>query len=115
VIQHGAALTRASGDATLWEAVASGRFEVLDDRMRALCNYAVKLTISPHAMEQADVNKLRAAGLDDRGIVDANQVTAYFNYVNRVADGLGVALEDHWPEALRRRRSYGVKRRFERG
>ncbi len=57
-------------------------------------------------MEQQDVDRLRAAGLEDRGIVDANQVASYFNYVNRIADGLGVELEDHWPEALRTPRSY---------
>ncbi|HYX86892.1 MAG TPA: hypothetical protein VE777_18130 [Gaiellales bacterium] len=49
---------------------------------------------------------LRAAGLDDRAIVDANQVVSYFNYVNRVADGLGVELEADWPAEARRPRSY---------
>jgi NAD(P)H-hydrate epimerase len=52
-------------------------------------------------MAEADVERLRAAGLDDRAIVDANQVVAYYNYVNRVADGLGVELEGGWPEELR--------------
>ncbi len=42
-----------------------------------------------------DLEPLRAAGLDDRAILDANQVTAYFAYVNRVADGLGVALDEY--------------------
>lgn len=41
---------------------------------------------------EGDIDRLRAEGLDDRAIVDANQVVAYFNYVNRVADGLGVEL-----------------------
>ena len=45
-------------------------------------------------MTRADVEALRTVGLDDRAIVDANQVVSYYNYVNRVADGLGVELED---------------------
>lgn len=57
-------------------------------------------------MSEQDVTALRAAGLDDRGIVDANQVVAYFNYVNRVADGLGVELETSWPAAARLPRGY---------
>jgi alkylhydroperoxidase family enzyme len=44
-------------------------------------------------MTQEDLDALREHGLDDRAIVDANQVVAYYNYVNRVADGLGVELE----------------------
>ncbi len=42
-----------------------------------------------------DVDRLRTAGLDDGEILDANQVTAYFAYVNRLVDGLGVELEPH--------------------
>jgi uncharacterized peroxidase-related enzyme len=106
VVQHGAALARESGDTSLAETVASGRFEQLDERMAALCRYAVKLTTTPHAMKRRDVEDLRDSGLDDRGIVDANQVVSYFNYVNRVADGLGVELEEDWPEDARRPRSY---------
>lgn len=52
-------------------------------------------------MQLADVDALRAVGLSDRDVVDANQVVAYFNYVNRIADGLGVELEAHWPDEAR--------------
>ncbi len=45
-------------------------------------------------MSRADVERLRAVGLNDRAIHDATQVIAYFNYINRVADGLGVDLEE---------------------
>ena len=44
-------------------------------------------------MTQADVDRLREVGLSDRAISDATQVIAYFNYINRVVDGLGVDLE----------------------
>jgi uncharacterized protein YciW len=49
-------------------------------------------------MNETDISALRAGGFSDRDIVDANQVVSYFNYVNRVADGLRVGLEDRWPE-----------------
>jgi uncharacterized protein YciW len=49
-------------------------------------------------MVESDLAPLRASGLGDRDIVDLNQVVAYFNYVNRVADGLGVELEARWAD-----------------
>lgn len=52
--------------------------------------YAVKLTRTPGDMGQSDVDALRSAGWDDRAINDIAQATAYFNYINRIADGLGV-------------------------
>jgi len=60
---------------------------------RGLCDFAIKLTKTPADMTQEDVNRLRSLGLDDRAISDACQVISYFNYINRVADGLGVDLE----------------------
>jgi len=44
-------------------------------------------------MAQADVDALRAAGLSDAAVHDASQVVSYFNYINRIADALGVELE----------------------
>ncbi len=44
-------------------------------------------------MRQADVDALRAVGLNDTAIHDATQVVGYFNYINRIADALGVDLE----------------------
>ncbi len=55
--------------------------------------YSKKLTESPVKVLQRDVQALYKAGFTDRDIFDINQVTAYFNYVNRIADGLGVSLE----------------------
>ena len=63
----------------------------------ALCDYAVKLTLKPSSVNEADIEVLRSHGFDDRAIHDAAQVTAYFNYINRVADGLGVDLEPEMP------------------
>ena len=60
---------------------------------RAILDYAHKLTATPAAMNAGDVEALRRVGLDDRGIHDVCAITAYFNFVNRMADGLGVELE----------------------
>jgi uncharacterized peroxidase-related enzyme len=65
----------------------------IDARLRAILAYADKLTLEPRAMRRQDVDTLREVGLDDRAILETVQVTAYFNFVNRLADGLGVALE----------------------
>ncbi len=88
-----------TGDAALAEAVKRDyRTARLSARQRAISEYAEKLTRTPGGMAAADLEKLRAAGLSDRAILDAVQVVAYFNYINRVADGLGV---DPEPEMLR--------------
>lgn len=57
----------------------------------ALLRYAEKLTLHPGGMVQADVAALRAAGIDDGAILEANQIVGYFNYVNRLLNGLGVS------------------------
>ena len=49
-------------------------------------------------MEEADVQELRNAGFSNAGILDIVQVTGYYAYVNRLADGLGVELEAFWKE-----------------
>ena len=63
---------------------------------RAMLDYAVKLTRTPGSMEAQDVINLRKAGFSDAAILDINQVTAYYAYVNRLADGLGVGMEAFW-------------------
>lgn len=62
----------------------------MDEVDTALCAYAEKLTTTPHDMSEADIEALRAAGLSDRAISDLTQVVAYFCYINRIANGLGV-------------------------
>jgi len=65
----------------------------LDAADRALLDYATKLTLTPGEMERGDVDALREAGFDDRAIHDACAIVAYYAFVNRIADGLGVELE----------------------
>lgn len=60
---------------------------------RAMLAYAVKLTQEPAAIGAADIAALRSALFDDRAIHDICAITAYFAFVNRIADGLGVELE----------------------
>jgi uncharacterized peroxidase-related enzyme len=63
---------------------------------RAMLDYAAKLTLTPTAVTEADVQHLREVGFNDRAILDIVQIIAYYAYVNRIADGLGVSLEDYW-------------------
>jgi len=69
----------------------------LNELDRALCDHAIKLTRTPQAMTRADVERLRGLGLSDRAIHDATQTIAFFNYINRVADGLCIDLEPGMP------------------
>ncbi len=69
----------------------------------ALLEYAEKITKTPAELCEADVEGLRGHGWSDAAIHDSVQVIAYFNYINRVADALGVVAEDFIPRwGLRR-------------
>ncbi len=63
-----------------------------------MLDYAVKLTLTPGKMCDGDVERLGELGFDQAAVLDICQVVSYFNYVNRMADGLGVELEDRWRE-----------------
>jgi len=69
----------------------------IEPSLRALGVYAKKLTLSPAEMGPKDVDDLRQHGFTDEQILMANLVASYFNFINRVADGLGVDLEP-WME-----------------
>ncbi len=60
----------------------------------AMLDYAAKLTLTPGEMTSADVDAAKAQGFDDRAIHDMCAITAYYAFVNRIADGLGVELEE---------------------
>ncbi len=76
--------------------------DALDDTQRALADYALKLTATPGACSRADVQALRATGASDLEIHATVQVASYFNYINRVADALGVDLDPEMPPDPRR-------------
>jgi uncharacterized peroxidase-related enzyme len=84
-------------DALVHALVRDWRAAKLSPIDRALCAFATKLTHESHSMSPADLDALRALGLDDRAIHDATQVIGYFNYITRVADALGVEPETFIP------------------
>jgi uncharacterized peroxidase-related enzyme len=86
-----------SADALVHAVATDWRQAALADREQALCTFAVKLTHDQRAMSPTDLDALRALGFDDRAVHDAVQVIAYFNYITRVADGLGVEPESFLP------------------
>ena len=57
---------------------------------RVICDYVVKLTKDATQCGPEDLDKLRAAGFDDKGILQITLIASWFNYINRVADALGV-------------------------
>lgn len=72
---------------------ADWRQAALSAADRAMLTYVEKLTLTPWEMVEADVIALRDAGFSDAAVLDINQVAAYYAFVNRLADGLGVPLE----------------------
>jgi uncharacterized peroxidase-related enzyme len=66
--------------------------------VRALCDFAVKLTAAPSSVGAADADVLRGHGWDDVAIHDAIQVVGYFNYVNRIAEAVGIDPEPGWDD-----------------
>ncbi len=64
-----------------------------NERLDTILRYAGRLSQQPIAVTSADVDALRAVGLDDLDIVDLNNIVAYYCYINRVANGLGLLTE----------------------
>ena len=73
----------------------------LPEHTQAALAFAEKLTLTPSQMTQADIQTLRNCGYSDEEIHDITQIAAFFNYINRIADALGVPPEedfmDPWP------------------
>ncbi|HAF68850.1 MAG TPA: peroxidase [Acidimicrobiaceae bacterium] len=69
----------------------------LTEKRKAMLEYATKLTLLPSKVTSRDVDQLRRAGFSDRDVLDIAEVTAYYAYANRIADGLGVPVET-WVE-----------------
>lgn len=60
------------------------------EREHAMLDYAAKITLSPSCIQEEDIEKLRKQGFEDKAILQINLIASWFNYINRVADGLGV-------------------------
>ena len=92
---HGAALLRITQDHALVDALKSGIDPLsLDPAQRRMLDYARKLTLAPEDVNEEAIRSLRESGFSDLGILAINAAAAYMNFVNRVAQGLGVELED---------------------
>ena len=93
-----------SGDAKLAERAKHNYAHAnLPPRSKALAKYADLLTRTPAAVRKKDLDILRQHGLSDRDILDAVEVIAYFNYINRIADALGIDPEPEMRAALENR------------
>ena len=65
----------------------------LSEADRAMLDYVTQLTEDATRLRQKDHERLRAVGFDDRGILQITLIASWFNYINRVADALGVGRE----------------------
>jgi uncharacterized peroxidase-related enzyme len=98
IAHHFAGLSRLLADPpraeAIYRAFAAAKPEtVFAGKELAMLRYVRKLTLEPQRMEEADVIALREAGATDGEILEANQVCAYFNYSNRLLNGLGVTTD----------------------
>ena len=98
VDHHSTGMARLLGDTARTAAiVAALRADRPEDafsgREAAALRYARALTRDPAGLSAADIDAMRAAGLDDGEILEINQVTAYFAYANRTVQGLGVTIK----------------------
>jgi uncharacterized peroxidase-related enzyme len=79
-------------DAGLVEALQKDyRSAPITEQERVMLDYVVKVTKDATRVSPADHDALKAVGFDDKGILQITLITAWFNYINRVADALGVA------------------------
>jgi uncharacterized peroxidase-related enzyme len=86
LVAHGAAVRALSGDSELGEMMALNyRVAKLDARQRTMLDFTWKLTTTPHLVDDADRDGLRAVGLTNEDIFDLAETTAFFNLSNRMA------------------------------
>ena len=88
-------MLRLTRDRALVDALQSDAYSPnLDAAERRMLDYARKLTLAPKDIDEEDLRSLRESGFSDSAILAINAACAYMNFVNRVAQGLGVELED---------------------
>ena len=91
MVSHAEFLRKVTLDDTLVEALRSDwRTAPISDSERVMVEYVVQLTEDATRITPAHHERLRAAGFDDRGILQITLIASWFNYINRVADSLGV-------------------------
>ncbi|MBO9392058.1 peroxidase-related enzyme [Caldilinea sp.] len=91
LVSHGAELRRLTGDPILADQLSYDyRRAPLNERTRAMLDYAVKITRAPVECNRADIEHLRRLGFSDRDIFDIIETTAMFNFTNRLASATGM-------------------------
>ena len=66
----------------------------ISEQDRVMLDYVVQVTKDATRISPADHERLRAVGFDDKGILQITLIASWFNYINRVADALGVGRPD---------------------
>lgn len=90
-VSHREFLKRATGDEALVQAIhANPQTDMLSDADQAMVDYAIQITRDATAITPEYHARLRGVGFDDQGILQITLIAAWFNYINRVADSLGV-------------------------
>ena len=89
LVAHGQAIREYAQDPQLGEMIVMNyRVAELSPRHRAMCDFAWKLTLTPHDVCESDRQALRDVGFSDQDVFDICDVAAFFNYTNRMAHGL---------------------------
>ena len=88
-------LRTVSGDDVLTEAIKTDFHQAdVDAPTRKMLEYVERVTLTPADVEEKEVEELKRYGFSDEDIFDMVHITGYFSHINRVADALGVDLED---------------------
>ena len=94
MVSHAEFLRQVTLDDTLVEALRTDwRTAPVSDAERVMIEYVVQLTEDATRITRAHHDRLREAGFEDRGILQITLIASWFNYINRVADSLGVGRE----------------------
>lgn len=94
IVHHGEALNQYwQNEEKLVRLVDNFKFAGLPSRQKALVEYAVKLTSTPHKVTQDDIETLRNHDLSDEDILDLDLIISYMNFANRIISGLGVQFD----------------------
>ena len=107
---HGGFLRQHSDDPELASHIMHDYTQAdLDEQTRGMLDFAVKLTLHQSSNTKADIEHLRSLGLDDQQILSTVLITCTFNFMTRLADGLGVEIQENRFEAAQRWMSADVQ------
>ena len=109
-MSHGGFLRQHSDDTELANHIMHDYTQAdLDDQTRGILDFAVKLTRDPSSNRKADIDRLRALGLSEQEILSTVLITCNFNFMTRLADSLGVEVQESRFEDAKRWMSADVQ------